>query len=105
MEYSAEMARLEEFVEKLLNKYNSLKLEYHTLQEVLRQRESECTELKSKVLELSAERSEVGNKVSGLLDRIEQWENDQMTTELSSKQQSGEFQATSEENESRMKTY
>ncbi|MDD2465805.1 MAG: cell division protein ZapB [Desulfobulbus sp.] len=77
MEYSAELARLEEFVDKLLNKYNTIKSECHALQETLRQRDNECADLKNKVFELSAERTEVGGKVSGLLDRIEQWENDQ----------------------------
>jgi len=105
MEYGAELARLEEFVEKLLNKYNALKSEYYSLQEALRQRESECADLKNKIFELSTERTEVGNKVSGLLDRIEQWENDQVSTEHSSKEQSVEFQAAPGGNESGMKTY
>lgn len=78
MEYSVELARLEEFVDKLLNKYNRLKSECHALQETLRQRDNECSELRNKVAALSAEHTEVGNKVSGLLDRIESWENEQL---------------------------
>jgi len=78
MDYSAELARLEEFVDKLLNKYNQLKSECHALQETLRQRDNECSELKDKIAALSAERTEVGNKVSSLLDRIDVWENEQL---------------------------
>ena len=79
MEYGTELARLEEFVDKLLNKYNKLKAEYQALQDALHQRDTECADLQKKVLALSAERTEVGSKVSGLLDRIEQWESDQLS--------------------------
>jgi hypothetical protein len=67
MEQSAELVRLEEFVDKLLNKYNQLKAECRSLQETLRQRDAECADLKNTVFNLSAERTEVSNKVSGLL--------------------------------------
>ncbi len=77
MEYGTELARLEEFVDKLLSKYNKIKSECHALQETLRQRDDECKELKHKVAELSAERTDVGNKVANLLDRIESWENEE----------------------------
>ena len=78
MEQGAELVRLEEFVDKLLSKYNQLKSECVSLRETLRQREAECAELKNKTFLLSAERTEVGNKVAGLLGRIEQWENEQL---------------------------
>lgn len=78
MEQSAELARLEEFVDKLLSKYNQLKAECCSLQETVRQREDECADLKKKVFAMSAERTEVGNKVAGLLGRIEQWESEQL---------------------------
>ena len=80
MEQSAELVRLEEFVDKLLTKYNQLKSECCSLQETVRQREDECAELKKKVFAMSAERTEVGNKVAGLLGRIEQWESEQLST-------------------------
>nr|WP_320011420.1 cell division protein ZapB [uncultured Desulfobulbus sp.] len=81
MEYNTEMARLEQFVDTLLDKYNQLKTEYHALQDLVQQRENECAQLKNQVLELSAERQEVGLKVTGLLYRIEQWEQEQHTQE------------------------
>jgi len=74
MENNAELVRLEEFVDKLLIKYNTLKTEYHALQDTLQERDAECAELKSNVSHLSTERVEVGNRVAGLIDRIEQWE-------------------------------
>ncbi|MCL2340510.1 MAG: cell division protein ZapB [Proteobacteria bacterium] len=77
MENNAELVRLEEFVDKLLNKYNRLKSDFHALQEKLHDRDTECAELKSTIQHLTTERTEVGNRVSGLLDRIEQWEADQ----------------------------
>lgn len=105
MEYGAELARLEEFVDKLLNKYNRLKSEVHALQETLRQRESECADLKKQVVALSAERTEVGNKVSGLLDRIEQWENDQISTSASPDEENSDSQGSLFRNDPAMKTY
>jgi len=79
MENNAELVRLEEFVDKLLNKYNQLKAEFHALQEKLSERDAECAELKNNVYNLTTERTEVGNRVAGLLDRIEQWETEQET--------------------------
>ncbi|MCL2789621.1 MAG: cell division protein ZapB [Desulfobulbus sp.] len=77
MENNAELARLEEFVDKLLHKYNQLKSDFHVLQEKLSERDAECAELKNNVYNLTTERTDVGNRVAGLLDRIERWELDQ----------------------------
>lgn len=76
MENNAELVRLEEFVDKLLTKYNKLKADYYALQETLRERDAECADLKNNVSNLSTERAEVGNRVAGLIDRIEQWESE-----------------------------
>ena len=76
MDNNAELVRLEGFVDKLLTKYNQLKSDYLALQETLRERDAECSDLKSAVAGLSTERTEVGSRVAGLLDRIEQWEQD-----------------------------
>ncbi len=76
MENNAELVRLEEFVDKLLAKYNQLKTDYHALQDTLRERDAECAELKNNIFNLSTERTEVGNRVTGLIGRIEQWENE-----------------------------
>lgn len=94
MENNAELVRLEEFVDKLLAKYNNLKSDYHALQETLRERDAECADLKNNVFHLSTERTEVGNRVSGLLDRIEQWEAEQEASPAEKSGSSGSIQGS-----------
>jgi chromosome segregation ATPase len=77
MNKNEELVRLEQFVDSLLNKYNDLKENYHSLEATLGRRDEEITELKADLAELRDERSEVGSRVSGLLGRIEQWEAEQ----------------------------
>jgi len=77
MERNAELARLEEFVDKLLTKYNELKEEYHATQATLQERDDECADLKGQIEDLTSERSFVGERVAGLIGRIEQWETDE----------------------------
>lgn len=77
MESNAELQRLEEFVDKLLTRYNQLKADYHNLQNTLQERDNEIVDLKSNIEDLSTERTEVGSRVAGLIGRIEQWEDDQ----------------------------
>jgi len=105
MESSAELVKLEQFVDKLLTKYHELKDNFHALQETLRERDSEITDLKGQVSErdseiadlkgqvserdseiadlkgqiedLSSERAHVGERVAGLIGRIEEWEAEQ----------------------------
>ena len=76
MDNTTELQRLVQFVDKLINKYNKLKADYLALQETLRERDAECADLKDNVANLSSERTEVGSRVAGLLDRIEQWESE-----------------------------
>ncbi|HEB68894.1 MAG TPA: cell division protein ZapB [Desulfobulbus sp.] len=76
MESNAELARLEQFVDKLLTKYHELKEEYHTLKATLQERDQECAELKENIADLSSERTVVGERVAGLIGRIEQWESE-----------------------------
>ena len=77
MENNAELVKLEQFVDKLITKYQKLKEEFHALQTTLQERDAECADLKEQVSELSSERVVVGEKVSGLIGRIEQWEAEQ----------------------------
>ncbi len=77
MENNAELSRLEQFVDKLLAKYNELKANFHALEATLRERDEEIVSLKATIEELSSERAEVGDRVAGLIDRIEQWESEQ----------------------------
>ena len=89
MESNAELARLEEFVDKLLTKYHELKEEYHALQATLREREGECTDLKAQIADLSSERTVVGERVAGLIGRIEQWESEEDVPEAGHQEQGG----------------
>ena len=77
MEGNTELARLEQFVDKLLVKYNELKDEYHTVKATLQERDNECADLKEQIADLSSERSHVGERVAGLIGRIEQWESEE----------------------------
>jgi chromosome segregation ATPase len=77
MESSTELAKLEQFVDKLLTKYHELKDNFHSLQATLRERDSEIADLKEQVAELSSERAHVGERVAGLIGRIEEWEAEQ----------------------------
>ncbi len=77
MDNNEELVRLEQLVDSLINKYNTLKSDFHVLREKLRDSEDGCEILKLDVAELHEQRSEVSKRVSGLLGRIEQWESEQ----------------------------
>lgn len=78
MNNNEELVRLEQFVDNLLTKYRKLQETYRALETKLVERDTECTKLKETVSELRSERSEVGNRVAGLLERIERWEVEQV---------------------------
>jgi len=93
MESNAELARLEQFVDKLLTKYHELKSEHHAVEATLKEREEECLELKEKIAGLSNEKTVVSERVSGLIGRIEQWESEQLeSAEEEQGQETHEFQ-------------
>ncbi len=101
MENNAELVRLEQFVDSLLNKYNDLKNSFHALEGTLRERDEECAALKDDIAGLTSERTEVGSRVSGLLGRIEQWESEQDETAQADdeeEQQGSLFESDNEEN-------
>jgi len=83
MENKAELVRLEQFVDSLLAKYKQLKQSCSTLEANLAERDLECAKLKETVEELRSERSVVGERVAGLLGKIEQWEVDQEADDVS----------------------
>ncbi|HBI15411.1 MAG TPA: hypothetical protein DDY20_07850 [Desulfobulbaceae bacterium] len=77
MKNNEELVRLEQFVDNLLTKYRKLQETYRALETRLVESEGECTRLKETISELRSERSEVGSRVVGLLERIERWEVEQ----------------------------
>ena len=94
MENNAELVRLEGFVDKLLAKYNQLKMDFHALEDTLAERDAECAELKDTITDLKSERTEVGSRVSNLLGRIEQWENEHAVDEVEGTSQHGGVQGS-----------
>ncbi|HHO47034.1 MAG TPA: hypothetical protein ENN06_01025 [Desulfobacteraceae bacterium] len=81
MENNTELVRLEQFVDNLLTKHKELRDSYQALESRYAEKSAECEKLKDTIAELRIERSEVGSRVSGLLDRIEQWESEQKTVD------------------------
>lgn len=81
MENNKELVRLEQFVDNLLTRHKKLQESYHSLEARYEEKNQECEKLKNTIAELRTERSEVGTRVAGLLDRIEQWELEQKTGE------------------------
>ena len=89
--------RLEQLVETLIDSYNELKEKYRVLKENFKESEEECELLKMELTELQEQRSEVAQRVSGLLGRIEQWEADQsMGEQMEVQQGEGENQQFSD---------
>jgi len=83
MENKSELIRLEEFVDNLLAKYKQMKETSATLEIMLEERDAECSKLMETIAELRSERSVVGDRVTGLIDRIERWESELEGDELS----------------------
>jgi chromosome segregation ATPase len=69
-----ELERLEGFVAKVLAEYNILREEKERLVDELQQREDKIASLESELASAQMERSDVGNRVKGLIKQIEEWE-------------------------------
>ncbi|MEN8188935.1 MAG: hypothetical protein ABFS19_03745 [Thermodesulfobacteriota bacterium] len=69
-----ELGRLEDFVAKLLDKYNGMLAEKTRVEQALEESEAKIAALESNLLSLKDERGEISSRVSGLLTRIEEWE-------------------------------
>jgi chromosome segregation ATPase len=82
-----ELERLEGFVAKLLVEFNSLRDEKEGLLEDVRERDEKIAELESELAGAKAERSDVGSRVKGLIQQIEDWETTLEESEKKSSQQ------------------
>ena len=71
------MAQLEAVVEKLLAGFNGLKQEKAELEAQLRQKNFEVEEVQEVLAALKEEKSLVHQRVTGLLQSIEEWEKGQ----------------------------
>lgn len=74
MMQDSELGRLENFVAKLLDRFNALQADKKKVDDLLAQREDEVAALQDELASLKDERGDISNRVSGLLERIEEWE-------------------------------
>ena len=74
MENNEDLARLEQFVEKLIGSHNQLKKEKDEMMAQMQEKQQEIAELQEKVKTLQEDRSTMHNQVTGLIDRIGEWE-------------------------------
>ncbi|MEW6428483.1 MAG: hypothetical protein AB1568_10655 [Thermodesulfobacteriota bacterium] len=79
MGYQEDLARLEGFVEKLLQQVDLLKQQKGDLEARLQQREAEILDLRNQQDSLKEERSEVHQRVSRIIGAIEEWEQQEDT--------------------------
>ena len=100
MEHSVNLGRLEQFVEKLINNHNQLKNEKSVLTAQLQEKQQEIVELQETVKSLQEDRSVMHNQVTGLIDRIGEWEKILDKEGTGNNSGSGEGEARSLSNES-----
>lgn len=74
MENNEDLARLEQYIEKLIVSYNHLKNEYNEISGQLQAKQQEIAELQEMIKNLQEDRSVIHNRVTGLIDRIDEWE-------------------------------
>lgn len=72
-----DLGRLENVVGKLLVDFNDLKVEKNKLENLLQQKNNEINELQEAVDKVNSERTQVHQRVSGILSSIEKWEEHQ----------------------------
>lgn len=82
MDKGSEFVRLEKFVDGLLAKYKFARNQCVELEAKLEERDAECEKLQAAIEELRGERNDVGDRVAGLIGRIEQWERELEASEL-----------------------
>jgi predicted nuclease with TOPRIM domain len=74
MEQNEDFARLEQFVEKLIESHNQLKKEKNEMMAQMQERDLEITGLQEKIKNLQEDKSRIQNRVIGLIDKIDEWE-------------------------------
>jgi len=74
MKQNEDLARLEQFVEKLIDSHNQLQNENSEIYAQLQAKQQEITELQEMIKNLQEDRSVMHNRVTGLIDRIDEWE-------------------------------
>jgi predicted nuclease with TOPRIM domain len=102
MENNEDLARLEQFVEKLIGSHNQLKKEKDEMAARMQEKKQEIAELQEMIKSLQEDRSVMHNQVTGLIGRIGEWEKvfDQDGPEEDSNSVDGKTQNLSEESPS-----
>ena len=102
MENNEDLARLEQFVDKLIGSHNQLKKEKDEMTAQMQEKQQEIAELQEMVKSLQEDRGVMHNQVTGLIDRIGEWEKvfDQEDPGQSSKSENEQTQNLSEESPS-----
>ena len=76
-----DLGKLESVVETLLSDFNSLKAEKNKLENLLQQKNEEIDTLQEALDKVNNERTQVHQRVSGILSSIEKWEQHQASQE------------------------
>ncbi len=74
MSQEQELQRLEEAIGKVLKEFDALKKENEELQETLRTQEETIADLREQLESSGAEKLEVGDRLSQMLQKITDWE-------------------------------
>lgn len=74
MSQESELKRLESFVSKLLQSFQELKEENGRLIQELQARDENIVSLREQLAASDMERNEINNRVSGIIEQIEEWE-------------------------------
>ena len=74
MSQDNELRRLEQFVEKLLQRFSELRAEKTKLLQELRERELQIEGLRNNLSSKDLERSEISQRVNKIVEQIEEWE-------------------------------
>ncbi len=74
MNQASELERLESFVSSLLARYNELKEGNAKLSQDVTDKDGIIEDLRGSLAVMESERSEISNRVGGIIEQIEQWE-------------------------------
>ena len=69
-----EFDRLEQFVSKLLAKYDQLREENSRLENLISKKDEEISGLRAEISSADSERGDITLRVKGLIEQIEEWE-------------------------------
>lgn len=76
MASDSELIRLEEYVDKLLGEFSTVKAEKLRLEQLLREQQAENKRLVDVLNSVDSERTDVSDRVTSIIARLERWEAD-----------------------------